>query len=1337
MSKSKVRIKKILSFALSMVIAFASQSVTNIALAAEVNVGTGRSESLTGISILASPSKTLYTQGTETLDVSGGKILLTYSDASTEEIDMTADMISGFDNTVLGRQTLTVTYEGLTAYFDVEITAKTVIAIVVSQAPYKLVYKENEEALDVTGGKIKVYYSNDTSETVDITTDMVSGFDNTVVGSRQLTVSYGGKTASFEVEIAEKLPDAIQITVLPAKLEYIEAYGSLDVTGGKIKLIYNDGYPSKTIDMKTEMITGFDITSIGKQTLTVSYAGRSATFEVEVSAKSLSSISMSSSPEKVKYLINADKLDVAGGKVRLSYNNGTREEIDLTADMVSGFDNTKEGRVSLSVTYGGCETHFFVSICAENTAEFVGGIGTEEYPYLIVTKENLNNVRRYPTEHFKMIDDIVFTAADFAEGGDFYNNGAGWQQIGNSASDPFTGVFDGNNHTIAGLMMNVTSFIGQKVHIGLFGNIKGGVVKNLGMVDGKITVDVTKIPEYLYIGGIAGSVEAGGKIDNCYNTGAVTATVTAAEATDKPEFVYIGGIIGYINSATVSNCCNTGVINVITNFASRVYTGGIVGAVQYGIVSNCHSSEKVVTTIAGEFWSFVGGIAGHIAENSTVSHCFNIGEITVITEDSVYTGGIAGDVEIDSTVSGCFNIGEITVTTEFSVEAGGIAGYINDASVNSSYNLGAITAVSERSTNAGGIAGFVEKSTTIKDCYNTGSIDAAGGFVIKIGGIIGIGYSSTVNNCYNTGNMEVSVKKDWVHAGGIIGRLYDSILSNCYNSGAVAVMTGDIINIGGITGSAEAGGAVNNCYNTGAITAMNHEEANIGGIAGSVGDSGTVVCCYNIGVTTIESSDRRPYIGSIVGLGPSATMSNCYYLKQLSPGIGAGIDSAIPCTMEELMRQETFSGFDFEKIWTMEGTSEYLYPELRNLPQQAEKQLSAVKLTAYPTKLKYLPDKALLEVTGGIISLYYNDGTIDEIDLRSDMISDYDETKAGSQVLTVTYNGLTDSFVSVVEKAEIPVTGVAIDENMIVAIHETKTPEYTVSPDFATNPKVVFTVEEGKENIAVIHPLTGAVTGVGIGSVEITITTMDGNFSAACTVTVICPGHRGDEGRTQDCRHQATCVICHQPYGDFGAHKYTQFGMDEICHWYCCEGCGQVKEPKVAHSGGVATETKKAVCEICGHEYGELKPNTKELELIEGEATLVLDDNYLYGVKDEQAATEILTKFKSSENVVILKADGTALSTDEYVGTGCKVCLMDENTVLDEVLVILRGDTNGDGKISTADYMRIRSLFRGTIQMGEAERRAADTDGENGINTADYMQIRNHFAGKFNLFSDL
>ncbi len=72
--------------------------------------------------VTALPSKTVYQAG-ESLDLTGAVLTVTYADSTTQDFEITADMVSGFDSNKGGKQTLTVTYCGATAAFDVTVIA--------------------------------------------------------------------------------------------------------------------------------------------------------------------------------------------------------------------------------------------------------------------------------------------------------------------------------------------------------------------------------------------------------------------------------------------------------------------------------------------------------------------------------------------------------------------------------------------------------------------------------------------------------------------------------------------------------------------------------------------------------------------------------------------------------------------------------------------------------------------------------------------------------------------------------------------------------------------------------------------------------------------------------------------------------------------------------------------------------------------------------------------------------------------------------------------------------------------------------------------------------------
>ncbi|MBQ9298009.1 MAG: bacterial Ig-like domain-containing protein [Clostridia bacterium] len=78
---------------------------------------------VTSIMVNTMPSKTKYKQNSERLNLEGGKIVVVYDDYSTDIIEMTDKAIraTGFDNSKVGENTITIEYGGKTTKFNVNI----------------------------------------------------------------------------------------------------------------------------------------------------------------------------------------------------------------------------------------------------------------------------------------------------------------------------------------------------------------------------------------------------------------------------------------------------------------------------------------------------------------------------------------------------------------------------------------------------------------------------------------------------------------------------------------------------------------------------------------------------------------------------------------------------------------------------------------------------------------------------------------------------------------------------------------------------------------------------------------------------------------------------------------------------------------------------------------------------------------------------------------------------------------------------------------------------------------------------------------------------------------
>ena len=170
-----------------------------------------------------------------------------------------------------------------------------------------------------------------------------------------------------------------------------------------------------------------------------------------------------------------------------------------------------------------------------------------------------------------------------------------WSPIGtlnlnwSDVSRPFSGVFDGQNHTIS----NLTCTSVTNGYAGLFGNFDG-TVQNLILRDAQVTVEGLQAAavvcenykgQVLNCAMIGGSVKgkgvAGGVV--CYNRGTVENCYATGDVTSLSggRVCYAGGVVGYnYTEGTVQSCYAAGGVE------SEKHAGGAVGG-NYGTVQNC------------------------------------------------------------------------------------------------------------------------------------------------------------------------------------------------------------------------------------------------------------------------------------------------------------------------------------------------------------------------------------------------------------------------------------------------------------------------------------------------------------------------------------------------------------------------------------------------------------------------------------------------------------------------------------------------------------------------------------------------------------------------------
>ena len=306
----------------------------------------------------------------------------------------------------------------------------------------------------------------------------------------------------------------------------------------------------------------------------------------------------------------------------------------------------------------------------------------------------------------------------------------------------------------------------------------------------------TIIAVYQQVGGIVGcSARKEGStnkvtIINCNNSG----KVSTGDSEKLASTVGAGGIIGVANTETIiDNCTNSGNITAI-----RQKAGGIVGSQESGKgeIKNCTNNGYITTANDG-----IGGIIGYISSQIDIDDCTNNGNLMA---PKGMMGGIVGRQDAGK-IKNCTNNGEIRAIGS---GAGGISGYKVDGTIEKCINNGKIEVETQR---AGGIVGQ-QKAGEINNCTNKGEIisNAKGGRGIS-GGIVGGQIGGSINSVYNSGLVKTkNYSDDTIDAlGGIVGvQQNTSIISKAYNKGKLD--GGD--SIGGIVGHKNLSSTVENSY---------------------------------------------------------------------------------------------------------------------------------------------------------------------------------------------------------------------------------------------------------------------------------------------------------------------------------------------------------------------------------------------------------------------------------------------------------------------------------------------------------------------------------------------
>jgi|GEM_PF-5588553 len=276
----------------------------------------------------------------------------------------------------------------------------------VKKGPGKTEYDQYEWP-ELYGCVFGLVYENGyefTLDYYDVTRDEAS-VDLSAMGIQHLTVAYGHLSTSVEINITRALT-GLTVKSLPYKTSYVKGDPYADWEGLVLEGTFTTG-EVEDIPFEWNMeMSGYDLDTMGPQTVTVSYRGQTVSFTISVD-RYVTAIEMAELCNDT-FLAGtpADSYHGIDALFTVTYDNNTRETILANWDFLFSQDSTEAGIQTITAEYRGCQATFDINYVNEETP-FI------RFNYLSI----FSNIDRmgFNYDKFRIGDSLCLSAFNFGE----------------------------------------------------------------------------------------------------------------------------------------------------------------------------------------------------------------------------------------------------------------------------------------------------------------------------------------------------------------------------------------------------------------------------------------------------------------------------------------------------------------------------------------------------------------------------------------------------------------------------------------------------------------------------------------------------------------------------------------------------------------------------------------------------------------------------------------------------------------------------------------------------------------------------------------------------------
>lgn len=135
----------------------------------------------------------------------------------------------------------------------------------------------------------------------------------------------------------------------------------------------------------------------------------------------------------------------------------------------------------------------------------------------------------------------------------------------------------------------------------------------------------------------------------------------------------------------------------------------------------------------------------------------------------------------------------------------------------------------------------------------------------------------------------------------------------------------------------------------------------------------------------------------------------------------------------------------------------------------------------------------------------------------------------------------------------------------------------------------------------------------------------------------------------------------------------------------------------------------------------------KELEINSSKYKIL--DNYIINIDQNTSINDFKTILNSNTNVDVLDKNGNKVSNSDIIKTGMKIKGEDES----QFILVVKGDVNGDGRISLIDLTNIKFYLIGKKQLTQEAILAGDINSDNKTSLNDLVKLKFYLVGKITI----